>query len=178
MSAIKEPYRPIVGAAAKAAGAVGVPGAFSGGFDLVAVSGIWTGMTMAIAHESRHRIDKNYAMKIVAAIGAGGAAYYGGSKLFTSALHFVVPGAGSLAAVGINGVLNYWYTFRVGKGLSGLFDRPDFTALDFGDLVTSVLAVVSPFPGAGEMREAVDLAVNTPIVPPDTFRVFEQYRRA
>lgn len=149
-------YRPIVATSAMAAGAVGIPGAFSGGFDMAAVSGIWTGMTVAIAAKSGHKVDAAFAAKIVTSIATGAAAYLTGSKLLTFALH-AVPVAGSLAAMGINGSLNYWFTYRVGRALSALFDRSDFTPQDLGEIVRAVTKILASFPGPTELRDALRL---------------------
>lgn len=177
MSEIPVKYRPIVGSAAKAAGAVGIPGAFSAGLDVAAMSGVWLGMTMAIAHESDHEVDAKFAAKLMTSVATGVAAYVAGSKLLTTALHFAFPGAGTLAVIGINSFLNFWFTYRVGRAVASLFDRPDFTALDVGELAQIVIPMVTPIPGPREVADAIDLAVNTPLVPPDTFKIFEQYKK-
>ena len=86
-------YHSIVKKAALAAGALGVPGAFSFGLDISGMSGIWIAMTLAIAKESGHEIDQAFAAKFIAAVTAGVAGYVGGSKVATTLLH-LIPGAG------------------------------------------------------------------------------------
>lgn len=54
--AVPMKYRRIVGAAAKAAGAIGVPGAFSFGLDVAVMGTIWAAMIFAVAERSSHRI--------------------------------------------------------------------------------------------------------------------------
>lgn len=147
-------YQSIVKSSATAAGAVGVPGAFSFGLDVTAMSGIWIAMTLAIARESSHDVDRAFATKLVAAVTAGVAGYVGGSKVATTLLH-LIPGAGSVAAMGVNSALDFLYTWRLGSALANLFDKPDFVAGDIGSMAWNIVQVIGPLP---TFREIVGIA--------------------
>jgi uncharacterized protein (DUF697 family) len=138
-------YHPIVKKSAVAAGALGVPGAFSFGLDVTGLSGIWITMTLAIAKESGHEIDRAFATKLIAAVTAGVAGYVGGSKVATTLLH-LIPGAGSLAAVGVNSALDFLYTWRLGCSLSNLFDRSDFMPSDVRRMAMDIVHIIGPIP--------------------------------
>ena len=143
-------YHPIIKTAAAAAGALGVPGAFSFGLDIAGMSGIWITMTLAIASESRHEIDRAYATKLIAAVTAGVAGYVGGSKVATTLLH-LIPGAGTAAAIGVNSALDFLYTWRLGCTLAKLFDKPDFVATDARRLALDIAHVIGPVPTIKEL---------------------------
>jgi uncharacterized protein (DUF697 family) len=151
---VKEQYRPIIKEAALSAGAIGIPGAFSFGLDVAAMTGIWTTMTVSIAKASGHKVDRTFIGKLVAALVGGVAAYVGGSKLAMAALH-AIPGAGTLTAVGVNSFLNFWYTWRVGRALAILFDREDFSLDDVSKVAKDLLAGLTALPHLSDLGEVV-----------------------
>lgn len=152
------------------------PGAFSFGLDVTVMTGIWATMTVAIAKESGHEVNKTYATKIAAAVLTGVASYVTGSKIAMKALH-VVPLAGTLAAMGVNSFLNYWFTFKVGKALAELFDTSDFSSSSQEQLIRRILSAVSPWPTFDDLQDATDLLTETSFDKPETFKMFEEYRR-
>ena len=127
--AVKQKYRDIVKNATIAAGIIGAPGAFSFGLDATAMSATWVSMIVAIAKESGQEIDTIYATKLAAGVLAGVGAYVGGSKLATQAFH-LIPGAGTLAVVGINSTFNALFTYKLGDAISNLFDKDGFDISD------------------------------------------------
>jgi uncharacterized protein (DUF697 family) len=173
---VPDRYRPIVKAASLSAGAIGVPGAFSFGLDVTVMSGIWTTMVLAIASESEHDIDKAFATKLVSGVLAGVAGYVGGSKIAMKLLH-VIPGAGTLSAIGVNSFLNFFFTWRIGKALSTLFERGDFSMEDAGEMVGYMMTIVTPFPRPEELGEMISVVRDTSFDKPEVFQLFEQYRR-
>jgi hypothetical protein len=177
--AVKQQYREIVGAASKAAGLVGIPGAFSFGLDVTVVGGIWAGMIVALGAKSNHQIDKTFALKLSTGVLAGVAAYVGGSKIAMKLLH-LIPGAGTLAAIGVNSSLNYLFTYKVGHAISNLFDKGSYDASDVNNLVTTTLTLIVGIPTLGEIGDMMNLAtepVNSELLTsfrkPDLFKQFE-----
>src|SRR5262245_32515795 len=152
---VKEQYREVVGAASKAAGLVGIPGAFSFGLDVSVVGGIWAAMIVALGAKSNHKVDKVFAFKLATGVLAGVAAYVGGSKLAMKLLH-MIPGAGSIAAMGVNGALNYMFTYRIGRTISNLFDKGTYDEADVTSLVATVLSLVPR--GVLTLDEIIDMA--------------------
>jgi len=155
--AVKKQYRPIVGAASKAAGIIGVPGAFSFGLDVTVMSGIWAAMIISICAKSNHKVDKTFALKIATGVLSGVAAYVGGSKIAMKLLH-LIPGAGSIAAIGVNSTLNYLFTYKLGHAFSNLFDRGEFDDEDVKGLVMTLLTLVAAFPTLDEIGDMASLA--------------------
>jgi uncharacterized protein (DUF697 family) len=165
-------YAPIVKAAAKTAGAIGVPGAFSFGLDVTVMAGIWTTMTVAIAHKSNHQIDRSFAAKLVSAVLGGIAGYIGGSKLAMKLLHFI-PGPGTLAAMGVNSFLDFWFTWRLGKGLAQLFDKKDLSTLDIGLIAIHLIAIITPIPRMGEIKEIIAMMRDETLTDPELVAMFQ-----
>lgn len=149
---IAKQYRPVVGAAAKAAAAIGVPGAFSFGLDVVGMGTIWAAMIREIAQRSGHEVDMQYAKKIACGIAAGAGAYIGGSKLAMKLLH-LIPGAGTLAAIGVNSFMNFLFTYKLGHGLSKMFEKGSYDDSDAAQAVIVLLGVVAVLPSWGEMHD-------------------------
>jgi hypothetical protein len=89
----------------------------------------------------------------MAAILSAGAGYLGGSKVFTFALNFI-PGLGQLGAIGINSLLNFIYTIRLGKFIAEQMEKSDFDTDDWSNLVPEIAAVVFVAPSFTEMKEA------------------------
>jgi hypothetical protein len=177
--AVRKEYRGIVGAAAKAAGLIGVPGAFSFGLDVTAMTGIWAAMIVALGAKSNHKVDKIFAAKLATGILTGIAAYVTGSKIAMKLLH-LVPGAGSIAAMGVNGTLNYVFTYRVGHAISNLFAKGNYDEADMKVLLTTVLSLVGSKATLAEINdmatlgsEAVDSELVTSFQKPELFGTFE-----
>lgn len=154
--AIKHKYRNIVGAGTKAAGAIGIPGAFSFGLDVTVMSSIWVTMLIAISKRSNHTMDLAFALKVTSGVLAGVAAYVGGSKLAMKLLH-LIPGIGTLGAIGVNSSLNYLFTYKFGHAISNLFDRGEFDKSDVVAMVSSIMTLVAAIPTLDEARDMVSL---------------------
>lgn len=161
MPTVPAEHRPTVRKAARAAGAIGIPGAFSAGLDVAAISGIWIRMTIGIAQKSGHDVDKVLATKLVAAVASGMAGYVGASRLATMLLHGI-PGAGTIAAVGINSAMNFFYTWRFGAGLAAMFDKPGFTLGDATTMARQLVTAIAPLPSRSELLEVLG-AFRTPV---------------
>jgi len=153
---VKAQYREIVRNGTVSAGAVGVPGAFSFGLDVTAMTTIWGAMMIAIADRSAHRTDKVFVTKVVAGVLAGVGAYVGGTKIATMLLH-LIPGAGTLAAMGVNSGLNALFTYRFGHAISDLFDKGSFSPSDVATAVTTVLTMVACLPHPNEILDFLSI---------------------
>lgn len=149
---IKKHEEAIYGCAYTAA-ALGVPGAFTPGLDTVGVAGTWAAMMCVIANKANRELDRPTSLKLMAAILSAGAGYLGGSKVFTFALNFI-PGLGQLGAIGINSLLNFIYTIRLGKFIAEQMEKPDFDTDDWSNLVPEIAAVVFVAPSFTEIKEA------------------------
>jgi uncharacterized protein (DUF697 family) len=149
-SSVKKHERVIYTAAITAA-AAGVPGAFVPALDIGAISGAWGTMLIMIADKSGRELDYNTAMKLATAILGGAAAYLGGSKVFTMALN-LIPGFGTVTAVGINSLLNFLYTVRLGSFIARQMEKTDFDTNDIAHLVPELTAIVFAVPTFGELR--------------------------
>ena len=154
-------YQSIVRKSAMAAAAVGIPGAFSFGLDVTAMSGIWITMTLAVAKESGHDVDQAFVTKPVAGVASGTAGYIGGSKVATTLLH-IIPGAGSMAAMSVNSALDFLYTWRLGSALADLFDRPDFAPSDAARMARNIAGAIGVLPTYGELRSIIRILRGDP----------------
>jgi uncharacterized protein (DUF697 family) len=155
--AIKEKYRSIVKTATVAAGAMGIPGAFSFGLDVTAMSSIWITMIVSISRKSNHEVDGVFAAKLAAGVLAGAGAYVVGSRVITNILPFLLPVAGSFAAMGVNSALNAWYTYKLGQAISNLFDKGDFDSSDAMAAVKTISTLIIGLPTYGEMADVMAL---------------------
>jgi uncharacterized protein (DUF697 family) len=155
--ALPNSHRDIIIGSSKAAAALGLPSTFAPGLDIVGITGIWSNMVIKIAYKSGHQVDSNFTMKFVQAVAGGLSGYVVGCKVFTTLLHFI-PGVGTLGAMGINGFLNYIFTYRLGKLTAEMFDRPNFNFSDYTSLATKVIMPLIAVPSLHEIRELADFA--------------------
>ena len=154
--AVKQKYRGIVRTATMSAGAIGVPGAFSFGADVAAMSTIWVSMIIAISEKSGHKVNGAYAAKLASCVLAGVGAYVGGSKIAMKLLH-LIPVAGTLSAIGVNSLLNGLYTYKLGHAISNLFDKGRLDLSDGAVAAATILSLVTCIPTPGEMSDVVVL---------------------
>jgi uncharacterized protein (DUF697 family) len=159
-SSIPPKYRPAVATAIKAATAAGVPGAFSAGADVAGLAVIWGALTMAIADKSGHPIDRGFAANIAGSAIASVTSYCVGIKIAGKLFH-IIPGAGTVAAIGISSSLNALFTLKFGQVLVKAFDKP---TLDVPELTTTVtidvLKLFSLWSVPADVAEALELATS------------------
>jgi hypothetical protein len=139
--------------AAFLSGGAGMAGALMPALDIGGVSGAWVTMIILIGQDSNRQLDKDTVVKLVTGILAGAAAYLGGSKIFTFALN-AIPGIGTLGAVGINAILNFLYTMRLGRYIALQMEKPEFDTGDWAGLIPEITAIVFAMPSVLEIREA------------------------
>ena len=118
------------------------------------MTGIWAAMIVGLGAKSNHKVDKIFAAKLATGILTGIAAYVAGSKIAMNLLH-LIPAAGSIAAMGVNGTLNYVFTYRIGHTISKLFDKGSYDEADVNGLLTTVLTSVGFKP---TLAEIIDMA--------------------
>lgn len=155
--ALPNSQREIIIGSSKAAAALGLPSTFAPALDIVGITGIWSNMVIKIANKSGHEVDTKFTMKFVQSVAAGLSGYVISCKIFTAVLHFI-PGVGTLGAMGINGFLNYIFTYRLGKLTAEMFNRPDFNFSDYKNLAAKVLMPLIAVPSLSEIRELADFA--------------------
>ncbi|MCM0591360.1 MAG: hypothetical protein ACFKPT_25535 [Gloeotrichia echinulata GP01] len=134
--------------------AMAIPGTFIPALDIGGIIGGWGTMLCIIAANSNRQLDKDTAMKVVTAIMAGAAGYLGGSKLFTFGLQFILPGIGTVGAVGFNSLLNFLYTIRLGRFVALQMEKPEFDTGDWASIIPEITSVVFAMPSVMEIREA------------------------
>jgi hypothetical protein len=154
--AIQEKYRKITKTAILAATAAGPLGAFTGPFDGAAVGTIWTTMVVAMVKKSGHELSAGFVSKFVATLGVGVAAYYGGCKLATMLFH-IIPGAGTLMAMGISSLMNALFTYKVAAAVSSQLENGKFSFHDAHLAAIAIVQIVCSLPKAGEIRDILDI---------------------
>ncbi len=153
---VKSQYRGIIKKGVTTATAAGPLGAFAGPFDAGAIGAIWSTMLVSIAKQSGHNIDGAFVSKFITTVGAGALAYYGGCKAATWLFH-LIPGAGTLAAMGVSSALNAIFTYKFGATVSNLFDKAEFDLVDATTAATTVLSMMCTFPNMNEIRDLLDI---------------------
>jgi hypothetical protein len=117
-------FRPIVGAAAGAAGGVGVPGAFAFGADVPVLLCIWVAGAGAIIEEAGHSASDEQLKALATSALAGAASFVAGSKIAAKLFH-VVPGPGTVAAICVNSTLDAFFTYRFLRSVAKVYDSFD-----------------------------------------------------
>jgi hypothetical protein len=117
-------FRSIVGGASLAAGAVGVPGAFAFGADVPVLIGIWASGAALIVDEAGGSFSKEDLVPLATATVTGTATFIAGSKLAAKLFH-LVPGPGTLAAIGVNSFLDAFFTYRFLRAVAKVYDQRD-----------------------------------------------------
>jgi len=113
-----------VGGAAGAAGAVGIPGAFAFGADVPILIGIWIAGAAAIVDKAGHSASDAQLKALATSALAGAASFVAGSKLAAKLFH-LLPGPGTLAAIGVNSSLDAFFTYRFLRCVSKVYDSYD-----------------------------------------------------
>ena len=121
---IPSDFRPIVANCTKTAGVVGVPGAFSFGADVPILIGIWSVGAGMIADEAGNASDSEQLKALASSTLSGVALFLGGSKI-ASTLFNLLPGPGTVAAIGVNSSLNAFFTYRFLRSVAKIYDKYD-----------------------------------------------------
>jgi uncharacterized protein (DUF697 family) len=152
--AIEPKYKKIIIDSARTAAAAAGPGTFIPVLDTGVVAGVWANMLIKIAKISGHDLDFKFAIKMATVVATGVSGYVAGSKLFTYGL-LLIPGVGWLTAMGINGMLNYIFTFKLGKVAKNMFEKPGFDAGDATDIAKSLILPLLSIPTFTDIQEMI-----------------------
>ena len=120
-------------------------------------------MTVRLAQISGHPVDGTFATKLGMAVLSGTAGYVVGSKLAMKALH-IIPGAGTLSAVGVTATLNGLFTLKLGRAIVNLFDKGEFDTQDYKAAGSSLIALVIALPTIDELRELVEVVTDPAVM--------------
>lgn len=103
-------------------GLLGPIGSFSTVADVASIGGWWGYLLVKYAGYYGMELDKEAAKKIcsTAILGMGG--YYLGCKTATRLFH-MIPGAGTITAMGISALQNIIFTYRFAITLARIFSR-------------------------------------------------------
>lgn len=123
-------------------GILGPIGAFSTVADVASIGGWWGFLLVKYARHYGVDMDKETAKKIcsTAILGMGG--YYIGCKTATRLFH-LIPGAGTICAMGISALQNMIFTYRFAITLTRIFAKGSV------DCSTLVDAIKCMFAGTG-----------------------------
>ena len=149
-------YKSVVKKGVVASIAAGPLGAFAGPFDAGAIGTLWTTMFIAIADKAGHKLDADYIKKFIASSGTGAAAYYAGCKVATWVFH-LIPGAGTLLAMGISSLMNSIFTLKFGSVIANSFEKDDFELDDAAVAAASVLSALCTLPTLSEWKELFEI---------------------
>lgn len=136
-TAVEIPYalRESVKLAITEAGALGTIGAFSTALDVANIAVWWGYLLVEYSRYYGVKVDKATAKKIcsTALLGMGG--YYLGCATATKLFH-LIPGAGTLTAMGISALQNIIFTYRFAMTLTRIFRR---RTVDINTLADSII---------------------------------------
>lgn len=138
-------------------GLLGPIGAFSSVADIASIAGWWGYLLVQYAKYYGMTLDKEDAKKIcsTALLGMGG--YYLGCKTASKLFH-LIPGAGSLAAMGISSLQNIIFTYRFAITLTRIFSNGN---LDYDTLVESIKFMFAGVAiGIASVKDIVELFLN------------------
>ncbi len=145
--AIRLIYRDTVACACARAGDLGGPSALSFNLDAALLAGNWAALTHALNGLAGVRIDPAMALDIGSTVAMGAGGYVARTQSHLGAL-MAMPGAGHLAAAGVNSVLFMALTYGFARGVireaeAGHFDQPHDSRLA-DELVVSCLMAPDP----------------------------------
>lgn len=154
--AIPQRFRKIVGGASAAAGAVGVPGAFSFGSDVIILKGIWVTGALLIIDKANMKMSRNDALQLATSALVGAATFVAGSKLAAKLFH-LVPGPGTLGAICVNSFLDAFFTYRFLRSVAKVVDKYDGEEISYQVFTScmSLFSVATFFDDIGDMKDCM-----------------------
>lgn len=148
-------YTSIVKTSLIAAAAIAPAGIF-GGLDTVAVGATWTTMFLAIRDKAGSSLGVD-PKRICAGVASGIARYYLGCKAATYAC-FLVPGVGPfvgvVAAIGISGICNIYFTYSFAATLIELFEKRNYGD---DDIISFFISHLKKLPNTEEVKEIIKI---------------------
>lgn len=123
-------------------GGVGILGGLAGpGADLPVIAGSWVSMTLQLADEAGHHMERDLVKKICLAVATGAGAFLAGTKVAATAAGWITAaftlGASLLVSAGGNAALNAAFTRAYGRSCARYFLQSD--KIDGFDVVVAVL---------------------------------------
>lgn len=120
-------------------GLLGPVGAFSTVADVASIGGWWGYLLVKYSKYYGMEMDKEAAKKIcsTAILGMGG--YYLGCKTATRLFH-MIPGAGTIAAMGMSALQNIIFTYRFAVTLSRIFAKGNVNVNTLVDAIKCMFA--------------------------------------
>ena len=120
-------------------GLLGPIGAFSTVADVASIGGWWGYLLVKYAKHYGMELDKEAAKKIcsTAMLGMGG--YYLGCKTATRLFH-MIPGAGTIAAMGMSALQNIIFTYRFAITLARIFSKGNVNRDSLVDAIKCMFA--------------------------------------
>lgn len=149
-------FRKEVANCTRAAGLIGAPGSLVPGSDVPFLLGTWVVGTLMISDKAKQPTDEEEVKAIITSAVSGAGFFWGGSKVAAMALH-AFPGAGTLAALGINSGLNAFFTYRYLRSVAKVYDKYDDEEMIHRVLSSgmSLLALWSVIEDVEEMLEVI-----------------------
>lgn len=115
-------YRDYTALALIASAGFGPIGSISTAADVASIGGVWGTLTYKMVKESGVYMDKEAAKKLSVSVLTGVLGYYGGCKMATRLFH-MIPGAGTLMAMGVSSLANILFTYRYALVLSTILEE-------------------------------------------------------
>ena len=137
-------------------GAMGTIGVFSSAADVMSIAGSWGYLLMRYARYYRYTIDLEMAKKLCVTVLLGMGGYYFGCKTATRLFH-IIPGAGTLAAMGISSLQNVIFTYRFAVTLTCVFSAGCVKLDTLADSIKCMFA--SSNQGLLSVKEIVGLCI-------------------
>ena len=142
------PFESILRASLSGAAAVGPLGAF-GPWDTAAVGAVWLSTYFAIQEKSKYKLAND--RQFVSAVVVGAAQYIVGSKVATWLFH-LIPGAGTVMAMGISSATNVYFTYRFAEVVILLLNEDNSYTLSDKQLAERALKLLCKWPSFKEVR--------------------------
>lgn len=157
--AVPEQFKKIVAGGAVAAGVIGVPGAFTFGADVPILISIWGYGAALIVSEAGGSTTKKEMLALATSALSGFTFFLIGSKIAAAAFN-LVPGPGTLAAVGVNSSLNAFFTYRFLRHVARVYDMYDSEEITTSIIKRglSIFSLVSVGTDFQEMKELIEEA--------------------
>lgn len=138
-------------------GALGPIGAFSSTADIASIAGWWGYLLVKYSNYYELPLDKETAKKICSTTLLGMGGYYLGCKTATKLFH-LIPGAGTIAAMGISALQNIIFTYRFAVTLTRIFSSGNIDYDTLGDSIKYMFAGTAT--GFLSVKDIVNLYLN------------------
>ena len=152
LNKIPDMHRSATQKALLAAGAAGPIGAFTTATDVASIAAIWGACLYSVAKKEGYQLDKETATGICKTALLGMSGYYVGCKTATKIFH-LIPGAGTIMAMGVSSLTNIIFTYRYVLTLCNIFSEKK-TSLKLEHLADNIKSM---FRGNGAFKDGKDI---------------------